>query len=398
MRAFDAASFSWSAARSQAQRTAVTALGVGVGVAAVTWLAAIGFGVRSRALVEFAQFGSEVLSVTPGRAQTFGVSGSMLNSVRPLLVDDARAIERLPEVVCVAPVVAGNAEVEHRGRSRRTEVHGIGSAMPRVWEFAVAEGSFALDDGEDARANAVLGSTVANELFPLGSAVGELVRIGSERYRVVGVMATKGQFLGIDLDDAAYVPVARGLSLFDREGLMQIAVKFDASADAAVVAQRVRDVLIARHGRLDVTVREQRQMLDVLDDALTAIALGAVAIGLLALVTGSLGVAAITAVAVRERTREVGLLRAIGATRRAIAAVFVIEAAGIGAMGGAAGVVVGLGLSVLVQWAWPDLPIAVDPLWSVLALVFAAGIGAIAGAWPAFSAAKLDPADALRAE
>jgi putative ABC transport system permease protein len=224
------------------------------------------------------------------------------------------------------------------------------------------------------------------------------VRIGSERYRVVGVMAAKGQFLGLDLDDAAYVPTERGLSLFNREGLMQIAVKFAPTADAVAVAQRVRDVMTARHGRLDVTVREQRQMLDVLDDALTAIALGAVAIGLLALVTGSLGVAAITAVAVRERTREVGLLRAIGATRRAIAAVFVIEAASIGAIGGIAGVVVGLGLAVLVQVAWPDVPLAADPLWSLLAFVFAAGIGAIAGAWPALSAAKLDPADALRAE
>lgn len=398
MRPFDAAKFAMGAARSQTQRTAVTALGVAVGVAAVTWLAAIGFGVRKSALSEFAQFGSEVLSVTPGRTQTFGVSGSMLNSVRPLLVDDARAIARLPEVVCVAPVVAGNAEVKHRGRTRRTEVHGIGSAMPRVWEFAIAEGSFALDDGDDARANAVLGATVARELFPMGSAVGALVRIGSERYRVVGVMAAKGQFLGIDLDDAAYVPTARGLSLFHRDGLMQIAVKFAPTADAAAVAQRVRDVLTARHGRLDVTVREQRQMLDVLDDALTAIALGAVAIGLLALVTGSLGVAAITAVAVRERTGEVGLLRAIGATRRAIAAVFVIEAAGIGAIGGIAGVILGLGLAGLVQVAWPDLPMAADPLWSLLALVFAAGIGAIAGAWPAFRAAKLDPADALRAE
>ncbi len=398
MRTEDVAAYAITAMRSQPHRTFVTATGAAVGVAAVVWLTAIGFGVRSSVVAEFSQFGTDVIAVTPGKSQTFGVSGSMLNTVRPLTAADARAIERLPGVVAVAPVVAGNAEVEHGGRSRRTEAHGVGSAMPRVWNFALREGTFALDDGDDARATAVLGGTVARELFPVGSAVGQAVRIGGERYRVVGVLADKGQFLGLDLDDAVYVPLARGLSMFDREGLMQIAVEFAPGADPDAMAERVRELLAKRHGRDDATVRAQRQMLEALDDVLTAIAIGAGAIGALSLVVGAFGIAAIQAVAVRERTSEVGLLRAIGASRRAVAAVFLAEATALGALGGALGLVGGLGLAYVARVAFPALPVEASFAHAVAAIAFSALAGALAGAAPAIRAARLDPVEALRAE
>ena len=398
MRTDDVTRYALQAMRSQPHRTVVTATGAAVGVAAVVWLTAIGFGVRSSVVAEFSQFGTDVIAVTPGKAQTFGVSGAMLNTVRPLTAADARAIGRLPGVVAVAPVVAGNVEVEHEGRSRHTEVHGVGSAMPRGWDFALREGAFALDDGDDARATAVLGGTVARELFPGGSAVGKAVRIGGERYRVVGVLADKGQFLGLDLDDAAYVPLSRGLAMFDREGLMQIAVEFGHGADPDAMAQRVRELLARRHGREDATVRAQRQMLAALDDVLTAIAIGAGAIGALSLVVGAFGIAAIQAVAVRERTPEVGLLRAIGASRRAVAAVFLAEATALGALGGAAGLVVGLGLAYVARAAFPALPVEASWSRAVAAIAFSALAGAFAGAAPAIRAARLDPVDALRAE
>ena len=141
------------------------------------------------------------------------MSGAVISNVRPLSMDDARALSRIPRVLATVPVVQGNAAVEFGSRSRRTYVFGVDADAPAVWQLDVAQGRFLPDDeAAGARALAVLGSKVSRELFGTANPLGRRIRIGGERYRTIGVMAAKGQMLGFDLDDAVYIPASRALS------------------------------------------------------------------------------------------------------------------------------------------------------------------------------------------
>ncbi|MGE3171989.1 MAG: ABC transporter permease [Planctomycetota bacterium] len=399
MRTVDAVQMAFHAVRSQRQRSWLTAIGIAVGIAAVVLLTSLGTGLQRFVLAEFTQFGTNLIGVTPGRTETLGMSGAMLNSTRPLSLDDARSLERLPYVRAVLPMVTGNVAVEAGGRSRRTAVYGVGAAMPAVWQFEVAAGTFLPDDrGGAVRASCALGHTLAQELFPAGGALGALVRVGGDRYRVIAVMRPKGQFLGIDLDDAVYVPAARALALFDRDGLMEIDVLFDAAAEGAEVAAAIRRALLARHGREDFTVTAQQQMLDVLGSVLSVLTLGIAALGGISLLVGGVGILTILTIAVAERTGEIGLLRALGATRRQVLGLFLAEAAAMAALGGVLGLLLGLGAAWLLHLLVPALPVATTVLHAAVAEGVAVGTGLLAGTAPALRAARLDPIEALRAE
>jgi putative ABC transport system permease protein len=395
----DLLQLSFSAVQAQRQRSWLTALGIAVGIAAVVLLTSLGTGLQRFVLAEFTQFGTNLVQVTPGKTQTFGMSGAMLNSVRPLSLDDAEALRRLPHVRGVVPMVMGNGAVERDGRSRRTAIYGVSSAMPEVWQFEVGSGTFLPgDDAGTARAFAVLGSKLHHELFGDAQALGEIVRIGGERFRVIGVMASKGQFLGIDLDDAVYVPAARALAMFDREGLMEIDVSFTEAAVTDEVKAAVHRTLQDRHGREDFTITSQQQMLDVLGSVLAVLTLGVAGLGGISLLVGGVGILTILTIAIGERTNEIGLLRALGATRREIVRLFLGEAAVLAAVGGALGLLLGSGIAWLLHFLVPALPVATTLPHVLLAEGTAVAIGLLAGTAPALRAARLDPIEALRAE
>ena len=399
MRSVDLVQLAGGAVRSQRMRSVLTALGIGVGIAAVVLLTSLGTGLQRYVLEQFTQFGTNLLQVSPGKSQTFGVSGSVLNTVRPLTIDDASAIARLPHVEAVVPVVMGNAAVEAQGRTRRTDVYGVGVGMTEVWKFPVGMGAFLPDDDPlAARAFAVLGSKLHRELFGDANPLGEIVRIGSERWRVVGVMAPKGQFVGIDLDDAVYIPASRGLDMFDREGLMEVDVLFAAGVPTDSVCESIRAMLVARHGREDFTVTTQQQMLDVLDSVLGVLTFAVAALGSISLVVGGVGILTIMTIALQERRSEIGLLLALGATRRQLLVLFLAEAAVLSALGGLLGLALGIGGARLLQLLVPGLPVATTWFHSVLAESVAVAIGLAAGIAPALRAAREDPIEALRAE
>jgi putative ABC transport system permease protein len=399
MRIVDSLQLAFSAVRSQRTRSLLTALGIAVGIAAVVLLTSLGTGLQRFVLHEFTQFGTNLLQVQPGRKTTLGLSGAMINSVRPLSLEDAAALATLPHVVAVCPGVFGNVAVAGGGHTRRCQATAVGASMPAVYRFEVAQGSFLPpDDPRSARAFCVLGDKLWRELYGDRNALGEVVRIGGDRYRVVGVMAMKGQFLGFDLDDAVFIPVGRGLELFNRDGLMQIDVQFAGEAVADEVAAAVRRTLIARHGVEDCTITAQQQMLDVLGSVLGVLTFAVAALGGISLIVGGVGILTIMTIALRERTAEIGLLRAIGATRRQLRWLFLGEAAALAAVGGGVGFVAGAGLALLLHALVPALPIAVTPWQIALAEGVSLAIGLVAGVLPAVRAARLDPIEALRAE
>jgi putative ABC transport system permease protein len=395
----DTITLSLHAVVSHRLRSFLTALGIAVGIAAVVLLTSLGEGIHRYVLAEFTQFGTNLIGITPGKTNTTGFSGGVISNVRPLSLADSIALAQMPRVIATVPVVQGNASVEFEQRSRRTYIFGVGAAAPQVWQIRVALGRFLPDDDpRAARAFAILGSKVKQELFGTQNPLGQRLRIGSEQYRVVGVMESKGQMLGFDLDDAVYIPAARAMSLFNRDSLMEIDLLYAAGSRSEDVAQRVKSLLVARHGDEDFTVVTQDQMLDVLGSVLNILTMAVGALGGISLVVGGVGILTIMTIAVHERTAEIGLLRAVGADRGQILALFIGEAIVLSSLGGLAGLVIGAGGAWLLGHFVPALPTHTPWSYVLFAELLAAFIGLLAGVWPARHAAHLDPIEALRAE
>ena len=380
-------------------RSFLTALGIAVGIAAVVLLTSIGEGIHRFVLAEFTQFGTNLVAINPGKATTAGTSVGVFGTERPLSIADAGALERLSHVRAVVPFVQGNAEVEAGNRRRRTSIYGVGPAMPEAFSMTVRSGRFLpADDPEAPRALAVLGSKLRSELFGPANPLGQRITIGGNRYRVIGVMEPKGTVLGFDLDDTVYIPAARAMALFNRDSLFEIDVLYREGAPVEKVVQGIRRTLKARHGRDDVTITTQQQMLDVLGSVLNVLTFAVAAIGGISLLVGAIGIVTIMTIAVNERTREIGLLRALGARRGQILALFLGEAIVLAAIGGAGGLLGGLGTAYLLHLLLPALPVHTPWLYVLLAEISAVLIGLSAGVLPARRAARLDPVAALRAE
>jgi putative ABC transport system permease protein len=391
--------FTLGAIRARRTRAVLTALGIGVGVAAVVILTSIGATLERYVLAEFTQFGTNIIGVQPGKSQTFGASIGAINSLRPLTIEDALALRRVPYSTSVVPFVQGNADVEANGRVRRVLVNGAGADMARAFSFNVAVGSFLPQDDPTApRAVAVLGSKMRTELYGDANPLGSLLRVGGERYRVIGVMEAKGNMLGFDLDDTIYIPAARGLALFNRVGLFEIDVLYAPGVSAEEVTSGIKRIMIARHGREDFTLVTQQEMLDTLGSILSVLTFAVGALGGISLLVGGVGIFTIMTIAVRERTSEIGLLCALGSRREQILVLFLGEAVLLAALGGIAGLVLGLAIVGLIALALPHLPVATPVLFVLLAEGIAVAIGLISGVLPALRASRLEPVDALRAE
>jgi len=383
----------------QRTRSLLTGLGIAVGIAAVVLLTAIGEGVQRFVLQEFSQFGTNLLAVSPGKTETFGFSGAMVSNVRPLSLDDAQSLQRIPQVQAVVPFVQGNAAVEANGLTRRTMVFGTGPDVPAVWSIKPALGRFLpRDEWRRARPFAVLGAKLRTELFGTRSPLGERIRIGGETYRIIGSMEAKGQMLGFDLDDSVYIPVARAMAMFNRESLMEVDLLYSAEADADAVAERVRQRLSARHGSEDFTITTQDQMLEVLGSVLDILTMAVGALGAISLLVGGIGILTIMTISVRERTAEVGLLRALGASRRQVTWLFLGEAMVLGCAGGAVGLAAGVSGAWAISTLLPGLPLQIAWDYVALALLVSVLIGLLAGVAPALRAAGLDPVEALHDE
>ena len=399
MRLRDLLGLSLEALSAHRLRYGLSALAIAVGVSAVVLMSSIGEGARRFILGQVSMFGTTIVGVHPGRIETRGMPGPG-GSARKLTLDDARVLRRLPGVVDAVAASYGTALVQHGDRSRRVIIYGGTAQIPRVWLMGVATGQFLPDvDWDRASPVTVLGPTLKRELFGEQNALGGIVRIGEARFRVIGVMESKGQYLSLDMDDAAFIPVANALRLFNRSELAEVNLLAASVEESERVAERARSLMIQRHGGdEDVTIVTQKDALSVVDNIMRVVSATVTAIAAISLLVGAIGIFTILWIVVQERIQEIGVVKALGGTRAQILSWYLCEAGVTAGVGGAAGLLVGVGGSALLSRVVPGLDAYTPPAIVAAALVMAVGVGLIAGVAPALRAARLDPVEALRAE
>jgi putative ABC transport system permease protein len=379
-------------------RTVLSLLGMAIGVAAVVALTALGEGARRYVVDQFASIGTNLLIVMPGKSETTGIPGVATGTTNDITLQDAEAVARqIPEVDKVAPIVVGTEDVAFGARRRQVAVVGSTREFLEVRKLLVARGEFLpAAEMQRGRSVVVLGHKVAQELFPAEEAVGKIVRIGGWRMRVLGVLATRGTQLGMNVDDVVVVPVGTAMKMFDRRSLFRIFVQVRGTADLEQAKEKVIRLFVSRHdGEEDITILTQDAVVSTFSQILGALTLAVGAIAAISLTVAGIGIMNVMLVAVAERTREIGLLRALGVGRRQVLTVFLTEAALLSATGGLLGLAIGWAAVEILVGIFPALP-ASPPLWTVgAALALSFGVGLLFGWLPARRAARLDPVLAL---
>ena len=384
---------------SQKMRSFLTSLGIAIGVVCVIFLTGLGQGLQTFIISQFTQFGSNIISISPGKTETMGMPLGIFGTVKPLTFEDAEALERLPVIDVAVPVSGGSGEIEYGERMRRSMVVGTGADYDVIVDAKDMLGEYLPHDNpKSPRSLAVLGPKMRDELFGDANPLGELVRINSERFRVIGVLPPKGDFLGIDLDDAIYIPMAKFQSMFNVNNFQEIdVVHYERYATEEAVAS-IKRLIIDRHGSEDVTIHTQANMLETLEDIMKWLKFTVAAFGGISLLVGGVGIFTIMTVAVNERTSEIGVLRAVGASRKKIRDVFLLESIFLAILGALLGLSIGFAAVYIALIFYPDMPIAIAWDYIVYAVSISLAIGLIAGFLPARAAAQLDPVEALRTD
>ncbi|MDX1656608.1 MAG: ABC transporter permease, partial [Candidatus Competibacteraceae bacterium] len=385
-------------------------LGVIIGVAAVVTMMAVGAGAEARLAERIRSLGSNLLVVLPGSASTGGVRQGQ-GSELTLVAADGRAIQgAVPGVRAAAPLVKGSAQVVAGNRNWSTFVQGVTGEFFQVRDWRVARGTaFSAGDSHQAAKVALLGQTVARRLFPGEDPVGRRVRVDRTPFTVIGVMADKGQNLqGQDQDDMVLVPLTTaqkrllGGQRLNRDLVNAILVQVEHDSLLPLAEGEIRSLLRQRH-RLrpdqpeDFSVRNLTEVVSARQASGRILALLLAAVASVSLVVGGIGIMNIMLVSVTERTREVGLRMAVGATQRNILVQFLIEAVVLSLLGG----LVGLGLGVVCAFTLSQMagwPVLIQANALVLPFGFSVTVGVFFGLYPALRAARLDPIEALRHE
>jgi putative ABC transport system permease protein len=395
----DTLRFARTAATGTPLRTGLLILAMSIGVAAVVMLTALGDGARRYVVEEFSSLGSNLVIVLPGRSETRGFNpGNLVTStVRDLTVEDANALLRVPGVTRVAPLLIGTTEINAKGKLRETMLVGSNGDFLKVRHLKLAQGRFFSTDAQGrGTAEVVLGALISRELFGAENPLGKPVRIGDRRLRVIGVLTEGGRGMGMTTDEILIVPVATAQSMLNTSTLFRILIETRSRATVETAKDAVLKTITLRHdGEEDVTVIAQDAILQTFDKILGVLTLGVAGIAAISLGVAGILVMNVMLVSVTQRTAEIGLLKALGATGGAIRTVFLTEAALLSLMGAMIGLLLGEAGAALLRHLYPTFP-AYQPLWAVLAGVGTALFtGLLFGVMPAHKAARLDPVQAL---
>jgi putative ABC transport system permease protein len=317
--------------------------------------------------------------------------------VRDLTLDDALALTRSATVRRMAPISIGSAPVSRQGLIREVPIMGSSADLLAVRQWEMAAGRF-LPPGDLDRASpvCVLGAKVKRELFGAQPALGEQVRIGDRRFIVIGVLASEGRSIGVDVEDIVIVPVAAAQQLFDTQSLFRILVEAGSREAIPRALEHIKRTIRDRHqGEEDVTVITQDAVLDTFDKIFRALTLAVAGIAAISLIVAGILIMNVMLVSITQRTAEIGLLKALGAADRQIVALFMTEAALLSALGALLGLLLGEAGSWFIGYLYPVLPMG-PPWWAFIAAVgVAIGTGLLFSLLPARRASRLDPVQAL---
>ena len=391
--------FAWQALSQNRRRSVLSLLGVVVGVVAVVSLTAIGEGALRYVTDQFVSLGTSIVIVAPGRNETTGgIPLGIGGAPNDLTLQDTIAVERRVQSVRAAvPISLSTDLIEHAERSRMVSIIGVSSEFKRLQRLEQASGSFLPESDRDrGAAVVVLGRTVAHELFGVEDPVGSTVRIGGWRMRVIGVLAERGTQLGMQIDESIFIPTATAMRMANRSSVSRIMLELFPKADPELTIERVKALLTERHDEEDFTCISQDAVMSSLSSILRMLTLTVAGIAAVSLAVAGIGIMNVMLVSVSERTGEIGLLKAVGANRRQILAIFLVEAASLSMVGGVIGLVVGTALVMAGNYFYPAVEL-VTPLWAIGAvLLLSSSTGIVFGVLPAWRAAGLDPVAALQ--
>jgi putative ABC transport system permease protein len=398
MHIVDVMKYSLGAFRGYPLRTVLMLVAMSIGVSSVVVLSTLGEGARQYVTGEFVSLGTHLLIVLPGRSETVGGAPPLIGeTVRDLTLEDAMALKKNRAIRRVAPISVGAAPVSWGGRQREVMIMGSTREMYEIRSLSMASGKFIPDeDVFQGSGVVVLGYRLKEEIFGDASPLGEWIRIGGSRFRVIGVMAKKGQALGLDMGDVAVIPVASAQRLFNSSSLFRILVQADGRDAIPRAREAILETIRTRHeGEDDITVVTQDAVLSAFDKIFTALTLTVTGIAAISLSVAGILIMNVMLIAVSQRNAEIGLLKAVGATHRQVMAIFLSEAAGLSLIGAATGTL----FSVVGVWLlgriFPSFPLS-TPVWAFGAAIgMSLMTGIVFGVLPARQAAGLDPVDAL---
>jgi len=395
----DLARFAWQSMWGYRTRTLLMMLAMSIGVAAVVVLTSLGEGARRYVRSQFESLGTNLIVVLPGRAETASGSGGLMSGRTPrdLTLEDALALLRIRGVTRIAPLNLISSYVSANGKRRDVPVVGSTNELRFIWGLSVTQGRFLpLQDPRLATPVCVIGTNVRRELFGARSPLGAWVRVGDRRFRVIGVLAPKGEWLGLNMDELVVIPVASAQVVFNLPSLLRIGIETRAREDARRVKNDVKRVLRERHGgEEDVTVITEDAVAATFDRILVALTLAVGGIAAISLSVAGILIMNVMLIAVTQRTNEIGLLKAIGASPSQIRLIFFAEAGLLSLAGGVLGSILGQLGSYAIRAFYPQLP-AFAPAWAAIAaLAIALVTGVAFSVLPARRAARMDAALAL---
>ena len=381
-------------------RSAMILLAMGLGVAAVLVLTALGEGARGYVVNEFSSIGKDVVAMFPGRKETTGGMPPVTGAAsREITLEEAHQLQRRVAAISeLAPVVIGSARVGYEQRGRDVTILGTTALFLRIQQLELGAGrTLSRGDFRRGAGEAILGEKLKRALFDNQAAVGEFIRIGDSRFRVVGVLVGRGDSGGMDLSDAAIIPVASAQRLFNVSGLFRVVIRIREGFDIEEAKKSIEAVMREFHqGELDITLVSPAAMLQTFDKILAAMTLGVAAIGAISLLVAGVLIMNVMLITVSQRTREIGLLKALGASSGDVLRVFLTEALLLTGAGAIAGIVVGEVVIYTARGLFPSVPFQA-PLWSVLIAGLIAIVTGLGFAWlPARRASRLQPVEALQ--
>ena len=386
-------------------RTILTMLGIVIGVAAVIAMVGVGQGAQQKVQDQIASMGTNLIYVSAGSVNRGGTHLGA-GATKTLTDDDMKAIVReVPTVSAAAPGAGASAQVVYENQNWSTRVNGTEPQYFAIRDWQIARGSSFTDDDVSHSANiAVLGATVQQNLFGNGDPVGQTIRIGALPFQVVGVLTAKGQSgMGADQDDGVYVPITTLQKKITGQGWLQYIMVSAVSQPASYAAQsQITSLLRDRHKIRpgqddDFQVRNLADVAELADQQSQVMTLLLASIAGVSLIVGGIGIMNIMLVSVTERTREIGIRVAIGATEQDVQRQFLSESVVLSLLGGATGILLGVAASLIITkllgWA-----ILISPMAIVAAVIFSMAVGVFFGYYPARKASRLDPIEALRFE